>query len=549
MKKNLLLLLIVLFSFLLFAQVPDWQWVNSVGGFSGDEGQDIAIDNEGNCLVSGFFMDTVNFGPFSLTSNGLSDIFVAKIDESGNWLWATQAGGNSADHGNGIITDDTGNIYIIGDFEDTATFGTHNVTSVNSIDIFVAKMDAAGNWLWATQAGGTDLDSGAQIVSDNDGNCFVTGGFYGTAIFGPHSFTSNGWSDIFVAKINEEGNWIWALQAGGTYLDYGRAIAIDSFGNCCLTGYFSETVTFGIQTLISDYNLEVFVAKINASGSWLWANQTVGSYWNIGSGITTDYNGNSYITGFFHLTAFFGSDSLTSNGQRDIFVAKLDVDGDWLWAAQAGGNSGDYGYDIAIDNFNNCYITGFFNDIALFDSFAITSNGTYDIFVAKIDDFQNWQWAVQAGGLNTEISRGIAINNAGNSYVTGFFDGTATFGSYTITSSGSSDIFVAKVNNYVSAEDDIVSSEFGRSNFPNPFNPTTTIEFSIKNDSKIELTIYNIRGQNIKTLIHDEFTKGNHSIVWNGDDESNKLVSSGVYLYKLNVNGKTEAVRKCLLLK
>jgi len=86
-------------------------------------------------------------------------------------------------------------------------------------------------------------------------------------------------------------------------------------------------------------------------------------------------------------------------------------------------------------------------------------------------------------------------------------------------------------------------------NYPNPFNPTTTIEFSIQNDSKVELTIFNIKGQKIKTLTHDEFTKGNHSIVWNGDDESNKSVSSGLYLYKLNVNGKIKAVKKCLLLK
>jgi hypothetical protein len=87
------------------------------------------------------------------------------------------------------------------------------------------------------------------------------------------------------------------------------------------------------------------------------------------------------------------------------------------------------------------------------------------------------------------------------------------------------------------------------SNYPNPFNPTTTIEFSIQNDSKIELIIYNIKGQKIKTLAHNEFNKGNHSVIWNGDDESNKPANSGVYLYKLNVNGKTEAVKRCLLLK
>ncbi len=86
-------------------------------------------------------------------------------------------------------------------------------------------------------------------------------------------------------------------------------------------------------------------------------------------------------------------------------------------------------------------------------------------------------------------------------------------------------------------------------NYPNPFNPSTTIEFSINNDSRIELSVYNIKGQKVKTLANNEFERGNHSIIWNGDDESNKFVSSGLYYYKLTVNGKTRAVNKCLLLK
>ena len=86
-------------------------------------------------------------------------------------------------------------------------------------------------------------------------------------------------------------------------------------------------------------------------------------------------------------------------------------------------------------------------------------------------------------------------------------------------------------------------------NYPNPFNPSTMIEFSIKNDSRVELSVYNIKGQKVKTLANNEFERGNHSIIWNGDDESNKFVSSGLYYYKLTVNGKIRAAKKCMLLK
>ena len=100
------------------------------------------------------------------------------------------------------------------------------------------------------------------------------------------------------------------------------------------------------------------------------------------------------------------------------------------------------------------------------------------------------------------------------------------------------------------ADDNTIQlSGINLSNFPNPFNPTTTIEFSIQNDSKIEISIFNIKGQKIKTLVYNEFTKGSHSIIWNGDDDTGKSVSSGIYYYRLNVNGKTEAVKKCLQLK
>ena len=176
-------------------------------------------------------------------------------------------------------------------------------------------------------------------------------------------------------------------------------------------------------------------------------------------------------------------------------------------------------------------------------------DGGSDALVAMLDSDGNWQWAVQAGGISDEIGYGIALNNTGNSYVTGFFGATATFGSYMITSSGYIDIYVAKLNDYVFAENVLISTEIGLSNYPNPFNPTTTISFSIPEESKVELSVFNIKGQKIRSLLSDQITAGEHSIVWNGDDESSSFVSSGVYLYKLNVNGKTEAVKKCLLLK
>ena len=563
-KRTFILLGLLLITVYTFAQAPDWQWATQAGGGDLDFGSGITIDDAGNSYVTGRFEGTATFGSYSLTSSGEYDIFVAKMDAIGNWQWATKAGGTGWDGGCGITIDDTGNSYVTGYFFGTATFGSYSLTSSGDSDIFVAKIDADGNWQWATKAGGTGSDVGFVITIDDAGNSYVTGFFSDTATFGSYSLTSSGGEDIFVAKIDADGNWQWATKAGGTNADFGYGITIDDAGNSYVTGFFSDTATFGFYSLNSSGGDDIFVAKMDAVGNWQWVTQAGGIVMDYGWGITIDDAGNSYVTGFFSDTATFGSYTLTSCGDSDIFVAKIDADGNWQRATQAGGISYDKGYGITIDDAGNSYVTGYFRDTATFGSYSLTSCGDSDIFVAKIDADGNWQWATQAGGTDWDYGRAITIDDAGNSYVTGMFEGTATFGSYSLTSSGWFDIFVTKLNSSVFAENEISPIINSLSNYPNPFKPSgagrspaTTISFSVTQNAMsgsdgspfVTLEIFNIKGRKVKQLVSNQLTSGNHSVIWNGDDDSGNSVSSGVYLYKLNVNGKTEAVKKCLLVK
>ena len=455
MKTRIILVLVLLliFNVVLIAQAPDWQWATQAGGTGWDRGYAITTDATENCYVTGYFKVTATFGDITLTSSGDDDIFVAKMDTDGNWLWATKAGGNSEDVGYGITIDADGNSYVTGMFEGTATFGSYSLTSNGSSDIFVAKMDTAGNWQWATRAGGSSWDEVNGITIDDAGNTYVTGSFYQTATFGSYSLTSSGDHDIFVAKMDADGNWQWATKAGGTNADEGRSITIDDAGNCFVTGNFSGTATFGSNSLTSNGSGDIFVAKMDTAGNWQWATQAVGTDYEQGNGITIDDAGNSYVTGRFYETASFGSYSLTSSGSSDIFVAKMDSNGNWQWATRAGGNSYDGGDGITTDDAGNSYVTGYFVDTATFGSYSLISSGLYDIFVAKMDTDGNWQWANRAGGNSEDVGYGITIDADGNSYVTGIFMDTATFGSNSLTSSGSygyPDIFVAKLNNNIS---------------------------------------------------------------------------------------------------
>ncbi|MCK4654640.1 MAG: SBBP repeat-containing protein [Candidatus Cloacimonetes bacterium] len=551
MKKIGIILGLLFIAVCAFAQAPDWQWATKAGGNSNDYGFGIAIDNAGNCYVTGGFKHTATFGSYSLTSSGLADIFVAKMDANGNWLWATKAGGTDNDRGIGITIDDDGNSYVTGYFGETATFGSYSLTSNGYIDIFVAKMDAIGNWQWATKAGGISSDRGFGTTTDNSGNIYVTGEFRETATFGSYSLISSGYVDIFVAKMDADGNWLWGTQSGGSGYDYGWGITIDQAGNNYVTGWFEYTATFGSYSLTSSGYTDIFVAKVDAIGNWQWAAQAGEISSDQGFGITTDNAGNIYVTGEFRDIATFGSYSLISSGYTDIFVAKMDSIGNWLWATKAGGSYSDYGYAITIDNAGNSYVTGVFEDTATFGSYSLTSSGWGDIFVAKMDATGNWLWATKAGGIDDDVGLGITIDDAGNIYMTGYFKDTATFGSYSLTSSGYTDIFVAKLNSSVFAENEIIPTEMGLSNYPNPFKPSTTIYFSVTQMSPfMNLEIYNIKGQKIKTFLSfPNWGLGTRSVVWDGTDENNQPVSSGIYLYKLVVNNKTKAVKKMILLR
>ena len=454
--QNLFLALVLLCgAAVLSAQTPDWSWAVGAGGTDMDSGLSIATDSQGNQYVTGGFADTATFGSHTLTASGGNDIFVAKLDPSGNWIWAVKAGGIGYDRGNNITLDGTGNAYVTGYFADTATFGSHTLTAggtTYNTNIFVAKLDPNGNWLQAVQAEGASSGSGTDIVLDIAGNAYVTGTFYGTATFGSHTLTADGsgYGDIFVAKLNASGNWLWAVKAGGTGGDEGRGIALDGADNTYVTGSFRGTATFGNYTFTATGLDDLFVAKLNPSGNWIWAVRAGASDDEhvMGNGIAVDGAGNAYVTGKFGGTTTFGSHTLTADG-LNIFATKLDPSGNWIWAVKAGGTGWDLGNGIAVDGAGNAWVTGCFEGIATFGSHILTASGgewDTDVFAAKLDPFGNWIWAVKAGGTTFTNGKGIALDGGGNTYVTGSFFGTATFGSQTLTSSGGYDIFAAKLD-------------------------------------------------------------------------------------------------------
>jgi len=359
--------------------------------------------------------------------------------------YATRAGGTGIDAGQGVSVLRDGSAIVTGSFEGTASFGAHTVTSFGGSDVFIARVDANGNWTWAKRAGGTGGDTASGSSAHSWGGAVITGSFQGTAVFGGHNLTSTGDSDVFVAATDHNGNWVWAKRAGGTGADSGSGVSVLADGGAIVTGSFTGTATFGTHTLTSTGSDDVFVARIDPQGNWLWAKRGGGTGLDRASGVSTLPDGSAIVSGRFGNTATFGVHALTSAGLDDAFVARIDPDGTWTWATRAGGTGIDEARAISAFGDGGAIVTGSFQGTVAFGTHALTSAGLDDAFVARIDPDGTWTWASSAGGTNADRSNGVSTLPDGGAIVTGSFQGTVGFGTPTLTSAGSDDAFVARV--------------------------------------------------------------------------------------------------------
>ena len=479
-----------------------FQWAKQMGGAADyDIGISIATDVSGNVYTIGNFGTTADFDPgpgnFNLSSAGANDVFISKVDPSGNFVWAKRIGGGDTDEGLAIALDASGNVYATGVFRVTADFdpsaGVFNLTSAGDADIFILKLDASGNFLWAKQMGGVVNDFGFSIALDASNNVYATGSFGDTADFDPGIGTfdliSAGNTDNFVSKLDSNGNFLWAKQLGGTDDDDSYAIAVDAIGNVYTIGTFYATADFdpgvGTYNLTAVGQYDIFISKLDASGNFAWAKRIGGAVIDEGYAIAVDASGNVYSTGSFGGTVDFdpgaGTLNLTAIGDLDIFISKLDATGNFLWARQFGGMNlpdGGQGRSIALDAFSNVYTTGFFTGTVDFDpgaaTFNLTSAGAYDIYISRLDASGNFVWAINMGGTDYEVGRGLALDTTGKVYSTGAFGGTADFdpgvGIFNLTTGfGNGDIYISKIGNTITGISELTNS-FTVNIYPNPTN-------------------------------------------------------------------------------
>lgn len=301
--------------------------------------------------------------------------------------------------GKSTATDGSGNVYVTGLFGGSSiTFGSITLTNHSNsgyCDMFIVKYDPSGNVLWAQSAGGNLTDGGGSITTDDNGNVYVLGEFLSSSItFGGYTFTDAGKGDMFIVKYDPNGTLIWATNISGNSFDSPGGIVTDG-ENVYATGYYlSPFITFfgttqGTTTLAGTGSYDMFIVKYDLNGNVLWAESAggIGDAW--GTGITKDGNGNVYVTGDFKSSSItFGNYKLNNMGislptqqSFDIFIVKYNASGTVLWATSAGGTADDFGHGIATDNSGNVFVTGYFDSPTI--TFFGTTPGTINLIDAS----------------------------------------------------------------------------------------------------------------------------------------------------------------------
>jgi hypothetical protein len=416
----------------------------------GDSGMqtpwDMAVDAEGNIIVVGEYDGSIDFGAGPIVSNEIHDVFVVKLDPYGAPLWSRSFGDDSRQSAQRVAVDAEGNVLIAGHFRGSVDFGGGPLVSAGARDAFIAKLDADGNHVWSKRFGDAQDQIGRGVAADRDGNVFVAGTLWGSAKFGGGVITSAGWDDIFITKLDKDGEHLWAKAFGDQETQEAWDLAADGEGNVIMTGYSLGDVNFGAGLTKGAGMPDVILVKLSGDGSTLWSRRFGDGGMQFGQSVTVDGEGNIVMTGEVHGSIDFDDGKVHSAGAQDLFVAKLTPTGKVVWHHTVGDAWDQSNIVASIDGAGAVLLAGSFEGSIDFGGNLLVSAGMSDAFVAKLGPDGNALWSRRMGDASPQVATGIVSDLMGNVLVTGRVWGTIDLGKESVTAAAgdmTSDIFLA----------------------------------------------------------------------------------------------------------
>ena len=503
--KKLLLILFLFINSLSFSQT--FKWAVDADGGNIAAAFSVATDASNNVYVTGYYDGTVDFDPGAgnayLTDNGGVDVFVLKLNSDGDFQWVKSMGGFGNDRAYAITIDADGNIYSAGEFYSTVDFDPGaeefllSASGGSNPDFYIQKLDTDGNFIWAKRVGNSSAEQIYNLTVDNSGNVISTGGFRGTVDFDPGAsvahLSSGINSDLFVLKLSSNGDYLWAINGGGSDFCLGVGVGTDDSENVYVTGAFEGVVDVdpsidGVFDIVSFGDSEdAFLLKLNSDGEFVWAKDYGFSGTDFGSALTVSDLNNVYVSGVFRHTVDFdpneGISEISSEGQTDIFLQKFDTDGNLIWVRSVGTSlDEDAGYKIAVDSDENSTIISYVNYGSLKMTVTSFASSGYKRWFVEIDN-------IQYGFCITNDTEGFV-------YPTGVFTGSHDFnpfGGTTILSTSSSDYYLLKLGSEPNGIDELNISKSLRV-YPNPSNGKFKIELP-ENAAMEQIKILNTAGK------------------------------------------------------
>jgi hypothetical protein len=427
----------------------EYLWHTFYGSNLIDDGYSIFVDEDGNVYVTGE-SDGSWDGPNG--ENPLNahyeeqqrDAFVLKLDKDGIYQWHTFFGGADWDIGFSLVIDETGNIFVAGQSGESWTGPNgenpfNEVAGTNANEIFVLKLSSSGDYQWHTFHGTSNFDKGS-IALDGDGNILVTGhtrqSWDGPDGQSPLNALSV-WNDIFVLKLSANGAYQWHTFYGGSEEDISSSVAVDDAGNLYLTGrsfslwngpdgqdplYKNTRVDYSSYKRYPPIISDIFVLKLDSDGEYQWHIFFITDGDDAGGGLALDETGNIYVTGFS--AAWNGPDGQNPlnahSGVENVFVVKLSSDGTYQWHTFSG--SGSSGESITLDEDKNLLVTGYSKNSWNGPEGQSPLNeysGGYDIFVLVLNSDGAYRWHSLYGSPDGDIGYSIVADGAQNLFVTG----------------------------------------------------------------------------------------------------------------------------------
>ena len=497
--SKLLVLFLAFISFNLSAQTTDW--VKSFGGVKSDKGISIGTDSLGFIYISGFYNTSADFDQINLTNNNANgtnkENFIAKLDSTGAVLWAIPGGNQSSgccdDRALGMHVTPGGDVFITGTFWSSYKLGVNGAPGTLSVpgsqqnnhdNSLLAKIDKNGIPQWVIGFGSDNTAGGCpypiydaddhsyDVKVAADGFIYVTGFFSGySAEFDGLSIANPNWGNDcqpmgYIGKLDPNGNWLWADKFDGIEDVRGsrdNRLAIDQFSNIYVVGGFENTGNYGPYSITSNGAWDAFIFKMDKDGNWLWAKNVGSNKDDRVNSIAIDVCDDVYITGEYRNPMVFpganasnGTDTLSHKKSRDVFVAKMNNQGDWKWAKRARSSGTDKPYQMSVDINKQVFLCGTMKDTAVFNDnlsvFPQIGDTSASAWVAQLDGSTNtadWVWAKMGGSTTTDNDRtnDICSDGFGNTYAIGFFEDIANFdGTFLDATNRKKDIFVWKMS-------------------------------------------------------------------------------------------------------